>query len=161
MPPLNAGPNYRWDDPLWFLLAEFSLSELFPDHEREELTAGRLSQTLRALGMPPECMEKLEKSLAGLAQGAGGHFRPVGPVLSAGGVRIFCQRKIIDNRRRAASQLDPAGQAVEPTPGRLDSVIKLSGGWGYFLIERGGVVIPGFPLSPESSVDLYLYREGE
>jgi hypothetical protein len=73
-------------------------------------------------------------------------------------IRIFCQKKIIDdaNAARTTSRPYHTEPAMEHSPMILDFGTKMNGGWGCFLIQRGANV------SDDSHyvVDLYLYREG-
>ncbi len=132
MDNLTLPPNDRSDDPLWYYLAEFSLSEFLSDHDRrDELAAGLLFQAVRELSMPPECVENIEMTLAEFAREALEHFKQGGLEIS-GRICVFCQKKVITN-----------------------------GGWGYFLIERGSSSSPGSTRLSRNSVDLYLYEEGE
>jgi hypothetical protein len=162
MQTLNANQNSRSDDPVWFLIAEFLLSDFFVDHNRkEELTAGNLFQAVRELGMPPECVENIEMTLAEFVKKALVHFQQEGLELP-GRIRVFCQKKIIDdaNFARAASSSYQQEQAVEHAQRILDSGTNLNRGWGYFIIDRSGSDAGS---SEKSSllVELYLYLEGE
>ncbi len=132
----NTGQNIRPVYPEWHFLAEFSLSEFLTELDRSGgLAAGRLFQTVRQLGMPPEHVEAMEMTLAGFAKEAPVFFKE-GRLELAGRIRVFCQKKII-----------------ESGPG-------VSGGWGYFMIERGKDLLPCSSTAPHSYLHLYLYKEG-
>ena len=159
---LNANQYSRSDDPVWFFLAEFLLSDFFVDHDRkDELTGGLLFQAVRELGMPPEWVENIEMTLAEFANKALIHFKQ-GGLEQPGRIRVFCQKKIIDdaNFARAALSSYQQEQAVEHAQRILDSGTNLNRGWGYFIIDRSGSDAGS---SEKSSllVDLYLYQEGE
>jgi hypothetical protein len=149
----NAKQNFSSDDPVWVLLAELSLRDFLSDHDRrEEPAAGFLFQALRELGMSPECMEGIARTLAGFAREL--VRTDQGRLEVPGRIRIFCQKKMIDDTNSAKSSRPyHTGQVKEqkqifPEPGA-----NMIGGWGYFIIERGTDL-------PPNSIDLYLYKEG-
>jgi hypothetical protein len=86
------------------------------------------------LGIPPEWVENIEMTLTGFAREALAHFKQGRPALPER-IRVFCQKKMVAE--------------------------KMSGGWGYFLIERTESPCDTFAGRPHQIVDLYLYREGE
>jgi hypothetical protein len=90
------------------------------------------------------------------------HFKQ-GRLEISGGIRIFCQKKIVDdaNSARTTSRHDQAEQAAEHGQIVLDSGMKKNGGWGYFMVERGENFSPTSSLNPHNCIDLYLYKEGE
>jgi len=159
----NTNQNFRPDDPVWVLLAELSLRDFLSNHDRrEESMAGYLFQTVQDLGMSPECMESIAKTLTGFAKEAFAHHKQGRPEFP-GRIRIFCQKKIIDdaNPGRSTSRSYHAEKVKEHAQIILDSGMKMNGGWGYFLIERGGNVSTESSASSWNSVDLYLYKEGK
>jgi hypothetical protein len=81
---------------------------------------------MRELGIPPECAGNIEMTITKFAREALAHFEP-GRLDPPEHIRIFCQTKMIGE--------------------------KMTGGCGYFLIERTERF--------QHFVDLYLYREGE
>jgi hypothetical protein len=158
----NADQSIRPDDPVWYFLAEYSLSEFTADlNVGEKLMAGSLFQTVRELGIPPEYVENIEMMLTGFAKEALVHFKQGGLELP-GRIRIFCQKKMIDNANSAkTSRPYDTEQTLEHAQFVHHPGTKINGGWGYFLIERGGDVSTGSSASSWNSVDLYLYKEGE
>jgi hypothetical protein len=131
----NANQESRAKDSGWYLLGEYPLSTFLPGPEKgEEITAGLLCQTMRELGLPPEYIGNIERTLAGFAKEALVYFRH-GRVELPGRIRFLCQRKMIDK--------------------------EMKGGWGYFVIERRGYVSADSPVNSPDLVDLYLYKEGE
>ncbi len=160
MTDTDTNPRIGYDDPAWYFLAELSPGEISADH-RDELMHGLWVQTLRELGMPFECVENIHRTLAGLARDAGGYFKQESMEVP-GTIRLFCQKKMIDDanstkiRRPCATGL--AGEQIKMIE---HSTAKMNGGWGYFVIERGGNGLAGSPAHSWKAVDLYLYKEGE
>jgi len=158
----NAEQNFRSADPVWVLLAELSLGDFLSDHDqRDEPTAGYLFQMVRELGMPFECMENIAKLVTEFAKESPVHYKQEGLEFPAR-IRIFCQKKIIDdaNAARTTSRPYHTEQAMHHSPMILDLGTKMNGGWGCFLIKKGGNVSDDASLSSHHLVDLYLYREG-
>ena len=158
----NAKQNFSSDDPVWVLLADLSFRDFLSDPERGgEPTAGYLLQTMRELGMPLECVENIAMLVTEFARELPVRYQHEG-LEFPGRIRIFCQKKIIDdtNAAHATSRPYPTEQAMEHSPMILDFGTKMNGGWGSFLIKRGGNVSYDASLSAYYSVDLYLYREG-
>lgn len=122
--------------------------------------AGLLFQTMRKLGLPVEDLENINMTLTGFAQGALVQFGQ-GSLELPGRIRVFCQQKMIDAANAAqTSRFYNAQQVMEHAQIIPHSVTKMNGGWGYFLIKRGGIVSDDASLSSRDFVDLYLYREG-
>lgn len=159
----NAQQNFKSNDPAWVLLAEFSLGDFLSDHNRrDEPTAGYLSQMVRELGMPLECVETIARLVTEFAKESPVHDKQE-EMEFPGRIRIFCQKKIIDdaNVARATSRSYHTERAMEHSlPMILDFGMKMSGGWGCFLIKRGSNVSGDASLSSHHVDDLYLYREG-
>ena len=159
----DAHPYCSPDDSEWYLLTEWPLSEFLSDLDQKDVLSTRLLfQAVRRLVMPSGCVEKIEMTLAEFAKEDWGRRKP-GERGGLGQVRVFCQRKIIDAERSGYASLQPhsAGQATEQAPMLFNLEKKLNGGWGFFLIERGGIHSPGFAARMGDSVDVYLYKEGE
>lgn len=126
-----------------------------PDNGKgDELLAKSLSQLFRALGVPPEWIGKVEMTLTGVAKLALVPIKP-GSSERSGSIRVFCQKKLIDDAN--STKTARPGHAEQTYP----SATIMNGGWGYFLIERGGNVSTDSSESSRNSVDLYLYKEGE
>lgn len=157
----NAKQNFSSDDPVWLLLAEFSLGDFLSDHvQSDNPTAGLLFQTARELGMSPECMENIARTLAEFVKEASVRTKQ-GRLEFHGRIRIFCQKKMIADATSAkTSRVYHPEHGKEPTKLLPDSGANTIGGWGYFMIERGEDLSPSSALS-HHSVDLYLYKEGE
>ena len=130
-----ADKHGRPNDPLWYFLAEYSLNEFFPEHDKEDGFAAEMpDQIKRELKLPPESVENIEMTLTRFAREALARFKQARfgiPVR----IRVFCQKKKVEE--------------------------KMFGGWGYFLIER----TEGSSESPTARcqhfVDLYIYQEGD
>ena len=162
MPTSNAKPNLSSDDPVWVLLAELSLRDFLSDYDRSERSAaGLLFQTARELGMSPECMENIARTLAGFAKEALVRAKQARPEF-LGRIRIFCQKKMIGGVN-SAKTLRPyyAEQSKKQKQILPDFGKNTIGGWGYFIIERGEDLPPDSSAIPHNSIDLYLYKEGE
>jgi hypothetical protein len=157
----NAKQNFRSNDPVWVLLAESSLSDFSSEHNwRDGSTAGCLFQTLRELSMSPECMEGIAGTLAGCAKDALARTKQ-GRGEFLGRIRIFCQKKMIDDAKSAKpSRPYLTQQGKEQKQILPDSQANTIGGWGYFIIERGEDLPLDSSAIPPNSVDLYLYKEG-
>lgn len=158
----NTKHNFRPADPLWVLLAELSLRDFLSDHDQsDEPTTGSLFQTMRELGMSPECMENVARMLAERAKEASVRYAP-GMLESPGRIRIFCQKKMIDDAKSAKTprpfHAEPGNKQKQIFP---DSGANAIGGWGYFMIERGEDLSPDTSTIPHNDMDLYLYKEGE
>lgn len=158
----NANQNFRSDDPVWVLVAESSLRDFLSDYDRrEEPTAGYLFQTLRELGLSPESIESITGMLAGFTKEALTRTKQ-GKLEFAGTIRIFCQKKILDDANSAkTSRPSHTEQGKKQKATFADSNANTIGGWGYFMIERGGDLPPDASAIPHNNIDLYLYKEGD
>ncbi len=138
----NVKLNHSTDVTAWYLLVEFSPQEFLSDRSRSDgLMAGFLSLPLQQLDTLPEWVASVEAMLARFAKEAWGHFEP------GGRVRVFCQRKIIDDGclERAQAILDPGK--------------KMNGGWGYYAIEKGRDSTGAAFTEPCHIIEIYVYRE--
>ena len=157
----NAKQNFRSDDPVWGLLAEFTLRDFLSDHDRRDgPTAGCLFQMARELSMSPECMENIALTVTEFAKEALVRYKQKG-LEFPGRIRIFCQKKIIDDAnsaktsRSCRAEQDNKQKQIFP-----DSGANTISGWGYFMIERGEDLPPYSSVIPHNYIDLYLYKEG-
>ena len=155
----NTKHNYKSDDPVWHILAEISLQEFLPDHDRRaETVAVSLFQMLQELGVSPECVENIARTLAGFAKEALERDKQERQE-SPGRIRIFCQKKILDDvNPMKTSATDCNIQGKKHTQSFPDSEMNMTGGWGYFMIERGED-LPTSSAIPHTCVDLYIYKE--
>ncbi len=156
----DINPIIRSEYPAWQLLAEFSFKEFINDHERSDgLTTRCLFQSVEALRIPGKCLENIDGTLTWFAEEA--LLRSMqGKYELTGRIRLFCQDKPAgDLYSTKISRLSHPLQALEPVQAIHQSTAKMIGGWGYFLIERGGATSTDMIL--QNSVDLYLYKEGE
>ncbi len=150
---VNANQESGKKDTVWIFLAEYSLDELlWLVDGRWEPVAGLLFQDL---GIPQEYLNPIIRTLADFALQAMLHAYP-GTALA---IRIFCQEKIL--------MVEIPAKTMRPIPTIAGSKINLqpdpnmSGGWGYFLVERGADFPEGQPENSPNLIDLYLYREGK
>jgi hypothetical protein len=158
----NDKQDLRSDGPVWVLLAELLFSDFLSDHARKDgLMAGLMFQTIQEFGMSPECIENITRTLAGFAQEALAHQEQERLEFPRW-IRIFCQKKmIVDANAASASGSDPIEQGKKQEQIFPDCEASQIGGWGYFLIERGEDLPPYSSGIPHTSIDLYLYKEGE
>ncbi len=158
---LNANQNSGSYDPRYYFLAEFSISEFESCHDRgDEHTAELLFRAVRELVTSPDWVENIDLTLAGFAKAALEHYKD-GRLEAPGRIRIFCQKKIIDDANSAKSSRSyQVVQVKEHARKFPDSGVNMLGGWGYFLIERGEDFLPYSSANPHNCIDLYLYREG-
>ncbi|MGE5221970.1 MAG: hypothetical protein ACM3PY_06010 [Omnitrophica WOR_2 bacterium] len=151
----------KTNNPQWYFLAEFLLGDGLGDAATGELADRLLFQLLRDLGIPPECLKKIEATMTGFTREAIGQSSQ-GSYPSLVHLRLFCQRKIIENFYLANTSSRPdVKQPLEVARDSYGSETKSNGGWGYFLVERGGDFRGASAERPHHSIDLYLYREGE
>ena len=184
MQKLITDQNIRSNTPVWFLLAEYTLSEIMIDQGKEdELMTGFLFQPLQELGVPPEWIGNIEmklseftnKAQASIKEAARTRWATQNEIASRssfamtkqgrlerfGSIRVFCQKKLIDD----------VNSAITSTPGHTEQTVEharyispsgttIKGGWGYFIIERSGDDA-GSAERSHPMIDLYLYKEGE
>jgi hypothetical protein len=154
-PPSNS----RHADPKWRLLIEFPLAVFLSERSRNhDPAAGLLFQALCKLDISSECVADIERSLVDFAAHIWRHFQG-GEHDVPGQVRIFYQRKRIGGH--AALQPYPLDHRIQNALVVPGLNRKTNGGWGFFLIARGGDVASHGPQNPANLVDVYLYREGE
>lgn len=149
----------RSADPEWHLLFEFSIQDLLTDIDRKSETATiSLFQLLNYLGVSPEFVENLPKTIAGFAKKSYMHDEQERRKTPEQ-IRIFYQKKLLnevipmdlpkDNRNKQAKE-----QAQNFSDIKADSL----GGWGYFIIERSEND-PSSSANCHTYVDLFIYKE--
>jgi hypothetical protein len=159
MQTANANQNCSSYDPVWVLLAELPLVVFLSDQDwRDEPAVRFLFQTLRELGMSPESVENTAGMLAEFAKEALACTRQ-GRLESPGRIRMLCQKKIIDDASSVKTSRPPES-GKKQKQSFPDSRANMIGGWGYFMIERGGDLPPDSSAIPHNYIDLYLYKEG-
>jgi len=158
----NANSSFRPDVPGWYFLKEFSLGEFMSGHDRrDKLKDGYLFQAVWKLGVSPEWVENIEMTLAGSAKEALEHYK-LGKLESPGRIRIFCQKKMIDDGySEKFSRPDHSEGVIKPGQTMHRSDTKMHGGCGYFVIERSLSPCADSSGAPPYFIDLYLYQEGE
>lgn len=150
----------------WVLITQYPLSENSQGEDIDaELMASPLNTTMHKLGLAQERIQHIFVSVSRTAIQARSQFlneRSNLPVT----VNLFCQRKILANTlRQKNTDLSEAPIRADSLHEFLDLNITLestdernSGGWGYFIIERGADLSITYQESP-CVLELYLYRE--
>jgi hypothetical protein len=160
MQTTNDNLNSRTTDREWRFLGEYPLNELMIEMDNRDRTSA-LFQTIRDMGINPEYLSNIESKLIGFAKEAMAHLNQGGPE-SPVYIRLFYQKKTIEdvNSAKSSSQFN-AELTIGPKQIIHQSDTGINGGWGYFLIERGGGFPSGSSVSTCNWIDLYLYQEGE
>jgi hypothetical protein len=154
--------NSRTTIPEWYFLGEYPLNELMIEMDnRDKPNTSRLEQTIRDMGIHPEFLSSIESKLIRFAKEAVAHLKQGSsepPVY----IRLFYQKKMIEggNSTKSSSQFT-AKHTSESSHIIHQSDTKTIGGWGYFLIQRGGDFPIGSSVSSCNWIDLYFYKEGE
>ena len=150
----------------WELIAQYSLVE----NTREEdidavLIACPLNTTMQKLGITQARIHHIFGTVSVTATQARGHFlsgRSNMPVI----IHLFCQRKTLAGALRPENSMQ---FDVPISASSLQEFLELnitlessgernSGGWGYFIIERGADLSIAYQEHP-CVLELYLYRE--
>ena len=138
---------------VWVLLAEYSRDEFMRLAEGRGEPVARL--LFQDLGIPQECLNPIIRTLTDFARRAMTHALPGTPAV----IRLFCQEKLLEAGNPAETTCPkPTVAHPEIIP---QAYPRMSGGWGYFLVERSGSMAPKSTVSTYNLVDLYLYKEGE
>jgi hypothetical protein len=136
----NDNQKVRYDNPTWRLIADCSLGEATSDGKgAAELNIRLLFQAMRELGVPPECLNRIEGTITEITRVRG---EIESPHLTGSPVNIylFCDKRTTDNVHHSEE--------------------RMKGGWGYYVIERGSD-FPGTSCQEHHRViELYLYKEG-
>lgn len=158
----SSNHNSSFNDPTWYFLAEYMLSELIVNDTLSEANIKRvLFQIIWELGIPPEHITHIESTWSGFVREAIAHLYQSGSC-SHMYLRLFCQKKALDYVLPGEnSSLFRLNQTSEAPQIIRQSSPEVKGGWGYFLVERGGTAEVNFPEKGCNWVDLYLYREGK
>ncbi len=134
MQSTNSHQGSKSDNGRWYLLGEYSFSGLILDPEQDPQRAIELpSAVIDDIDIPLERVGSIEVALRSFAGQALRHAQPDGQV-HPGKIRIFCQKKILDE--------------------------EMKGGWGYFVIEKPREAFPEASQKPPEAMDLYIYEEG-
>lgn len=150
------------NDPLWNFLAECSLCEFVSDKETgDALKAGLLFQTLRDLGIPQECLYQIERTLVESINQTRTHINQ-GQSTNPTMIRIFLKKMMISsgNLTKASSDLQ-TGQTIEPAQLIHPGSTQISGGWGFFIVERAREFPADSTVDTPNFIDLFLYQEIE
>ena len=158
----NDHQNLRCGEPGWDILGEYSLDQLsFTDGSQDPLAAGFLFQAAQDAGIPLALLKSIDRTLTRLIKQALVHHNQERPDALVT-LRLLCQKKIHAGKssQKQSSQFE-AETMLDPNPMTIYSDMEFSGGWGYFLIERGCAAGLDFAQTNVHLIDLYLYREGK
>jgi hypothetical protein len=150
----------------WELITQYPLGENTRDEDIDAvLIASPLNTTMQKLGITQELIHHMIGTVSVTATQARCHFLS-GRSNMLVTIRVFCQRKTIAGalRLKNSKQFDApiSGNSLQEF---LDLNITLessgernSGGWGYFIIERGADLSIAYQ-EHSCVLELYLYRE--
>ena len=161
MQTTNDNPNSRITDPEWRFLGEYPLNELMVEMDnRDRTNTSLLFQTIRAMGIHPELLSNIESKLMRFVKEGGAQLNK-GRYQAPAFIRLFCQKKTEEdvNSAKSSSQFN-AELTIEPNQIIHQPDAGINGGWGCFLIKRGGNDSEDASPSSHYFIDLYLYREG-
>ena len=158
----NQKQNTGFSDPEWYFLGEYPLCVLMADlNRRGSPKAELLFQTIRELGVHAELLNTIERKLLECATEATAKLNK-GNYEAPAYFRLFCQKKTMEGIKSISSKNQfKAEQTIKSTKIIRHSDPEINGGWGYFLIESGGGLLPNSSECRNYWVDLYLYKEGE
>lgn len=154
--------NSKCGEPGWDILGEYSLNQLsFTEDNHDPLAAGFLFQAAQDAGIPLALLKTIDRTLGRIIKGAlaNANMQRSDALVT---LRLLCQKKIHAGKssQKQSSQFE-AETMLDPNPMTIYSDMEFSGGWGYFLIERGSGKALDFAQCPNHLIDLYLYREGK
>jgi len=157
----NDNLNSRTTDPEWSFLGEYPLNELMVEMDnRDRTNTSTLFQSIRAMGIHPELLSNIASKLMGFVKEAVAQLNK-GSYQAPAFIRLFCQKKTMEdiNSAKSSNQFN-AELTIEPNQIIHQPDAGITGGWGCFLIKRGGNDSEDASPSSHYFVDLYLYREG-
>jgi hypothetical protein len=156
----NASQNLTSSHSAWYLLTESSLVVFMSEIDRGDWLRAGLFQKIHELDIPPQCVERIERTLKGFVRETLVHLQQSELELP-GRIRVFCQKKLIDAANSAqTSQPCHSEQNMEQVQMIHHPGTRMDGGWGYFMIERGGNIFADSSMCSYRLVELYLYKEG-
>jgi hypothetical protein len=150
----------------WKLVSQYSLGENTRDEEiGAVLIASPLNTTMQKLGITQERIHRIFGTVSVTATQARSHFLS-GRSNMLVTIQMFCQRKTLAGalRLKNSKQFDAliSGDSLQEFRGlniTLESSgERNSGGWGYFIIERGADLSIAYQ-EHSCVLELYLYRE--
>ena len=118
---LSLGPASCWQ-----LRAEFWVTS---SHGDDRQLADQVTETMQALDLEPQHLERIQKAVLEAAQGASLRGKPAKPV-SPVHIRIWVSGECAQSRS-----------------------------WGFFLVEKSGSHLQCTPAETEYLVELFLYQE--
>jgi hypothetical protein len=115
----------------------------------------------REPAIPPDYAENIARAFTGVIKDSFAQLKQ-GEVEIAGRVRVFCQKKILDDLHTARASLPPfdTDQTTHQEQMVLQSGPKMYAGWGYYVIERGIGPICAPKTETGHVIELYIYQEG-
>ncbi len=160
MEAVHIGDDARLNDPQWSFLAEYPLTKLMVDMGSPGETESEvLARITGELGIGAELFSHIERKIIELTMEAMAQFdqgRYAAPT-----IRLFCQRKAIEEinlQKSACPHLKGDNPGTPPAIEQPDHATN--GGWGYFVVERGGRTTDNGRGRECFWIDLFLYREG-
>lgn len=140
MQNVNNTPTIKYENPKWDLIAAQPLSEaLLDDSMAIDLSSGPLFQTMRDLGVPLECLNRIRGAITETAKGVRGNLHQNESILTVP-ISLFCYRM-------------PGEALPQPEKQKNDA-------WGYYVIEKCDELPGAIHGQCHRSVELYLYKEG-
>jgi hypothetical protein len=161
MQTTNRTEDVRFNDPEWCFLAEYPLTKLMVDKDNPgETKSDVLARTMSELRIGAELFSEIERKLIQLTMLAMAQFdqgRYAAPT-----IRLFSHRKAAEEINSRSSTCPQDIMDNPSTPATIEQPDRdTSGGWGYFVVERGEKT----PDEGEGRtcfwIDLFLYREGK
>ncbi len=145
------------NDPEWYFFEEYVLEKLPAGLEGTSEDVYRLER-IEGLVMDAGLLNEIENKVITLTRDAlarHDHDR----CKTQTTIRLFIQKRAIGEVTliRSSIQIE-AGKNRKNLPRARKTG---HGGWGYFLVERGGGFKHDSSVSNLLSIDLYLYKEGE
>lgn len=146
-------------DPEWHLLFVFSIQDLLTDIDQKSETATiSLFRFLNYLGVSPDFVENIPKTIAGFAKKAEMHDEQERRKTPEQ-IRIFCQKKLLNEVIPMDFPMDNRNNlAIEQTQNFSNIMANRLGGWGYFIIERSEKNLSS-SANRHTFLDLFIYKE--
>ena len=134
-------PRNNEDNPEWYFIAEFLLDEdNFGEFLGTELPAFSLFQAMLDRGIPSQSVKRIKGAIAETCRGVRGSFNHTLPDLPVR-IYVFSNKKTVDRPHHSGDQMN--------------------GGWGFYMIERGGDFHSPACQEHLRVMELYLFKEGE
>ncbi len=162
MPNSKDDPNTKSNDPGWDFMSEYSLGKFMLDVDSRGKTRFRLLfHLVQDLGIPLECLKRIERTLTAFAKEALVCSNQGKNALAVYLHLLYQKKRPADVSSTETSKNFNAERSSEFAQIIQNSDLEMNAGWGYFLIERGGKFTAGSSTAPHHWIDLFLYKEGE